>query len=307
MNVAGTAGSDGGETLPRVSVIVPVRDGFELLRRCVDALLAQDYPASRYQILVVDNGSASPPAAVLPTDDRLTVLDEPGPGSYRARNRALSVATGEILAFTDADCLPDRGWVRSAVDVLLARPEVDMVGGRVELAYAHGRPVNGPEWFEFNEGFPQERYVRNGFAVTANMVTRRSVFDRVGVFDADLVSGGDAEWGRRVRDGGGVQVYVPQAWVAHPARDTWTELRTKTVRTTSGIVRKAARRPHTRRYLLRLLAGQLFRSVSLPWNVVRSTTLPSPAARARYAVTRWRVDGVIIAILVGALRRPSGY
>jgi glycosyltransferase involved in cell wall biosynthesis len=304
VEVAGTVGPD-GPPLPRVSVVVPVRDGFDLLRRCVDALLEQDYPASRYEVIVVDNGSASSPVTVLPVDDRLTVLAEPRPGSYRARNRALEVATGEILAFTDADCLPDASWVSSAVRILQQRPEVDLIGGRVELAFVHGRPLNGPEWFEYHEGFPQERYVAGGFAVTANMVTRRAVFERFGVFDADLVSGGDAEWGRRVRDGGGVLAYAEHAWVAHPARDTWSELRTKTVRTTSGIVRKATRRPDTRRYLLRLLAGQVFRSVSLPVQVLRSRKLPSAGARARYAVTRWRVNATVIRVLLGALVDPG--
>jgi cellulose synthase/poly-beta-1,6-N-acetylglucosamine synthase-like glycosyltransferase len=304
---AEVAGRESSATLPGVSVIVPVRDGFDLLRRCVDALLAQDYPADRFEVIVVDNGSASSPSAVLPEDPRLTVLAEPGPGSYRARNLALGVATGEILAFTDADCLPAPDWLRVAVDHLVERPDVDMIGGRVELAYRAGGPRNGPEWFEFNEGFPQDRYVRNGFAVTANMITRRSVVDRVGPFDAELVSGGDAEWGRRVRDAGGVQSYVARAVVAHPARDTWAELRTKTVRTTGGIVRKTARRPRARMLLLRLLAGQLYRSVTLPVSVLRNRKLPSAQARCRYAMTRWRVDGVIIRILLGAVVDPARY
>ncbi len=294
-------------TLPTVSVIVPVRDGFDLLRRCVDALLAQDYPADRVEIIVVDNGSVTSPAAVLPRDDRLILLTEPGPGSYRARNLALGAATGDILAFTDADCLPDPGWIRTAADFLVTHPEVDMIGGRVELAYRSGGPVTGPEWFEFNEGFPQDRYVRNGFAVTANMITRRRVVDRIGAFDAELVSGGDAEWGRRVRDAGGAQCYLAAAVVAHPARDTWHELRTKTVRTTGGIVRKAARRPRARVRMARLLAGQLYRSASLPVAVLRNPKLPSATARRRYLLTRWRVDGTILRILLGALVDPTRY
>jgi glycosyltransferase involved in cell wall biosynthesis len=300
-------GDDAGGAVPVVSVIIPVRDGFDLLTRCVTALLAQDYPAGRFEVIVVDNGSVRSPIAVLPTDERLTVLSEPGPGSYRARNLALNSARGEILAFTDADCLPDPGWLSAAVGHLIAHPEVDMIGGRVELAYRAGKPTNGPEWFEFNEGFPQERYIRNGFAVTANMITRRRVFERVGPFDADLVSGGDAEWGRRVRDGGGSLAYVAAAVVAHPARDTWTELRTKTVRTTSGIVRKIARRPHARARIARLLAGQLFRSARLPWSVLRNRKLPTAPAKLRYGITRWRVDAVILRILAGAIVAPSRY
>ncbi len=299
--------ADGSVALPTVSVIIPVRDGFDLLRRCVDAILAQDYPADRFEVIVVDNGSRSSPADVLPADRRLTVAHEPGPGSYRARNLALATATGDILAFTDADCRPDPGWLTAAVHYLRARPDIDMIGGRVELVFAGGRPVSGPEWYEFNEGFPQERYVRSGFAVTANMVTRRRVFDRVGDFDADLLSGGDAEWGRRVRDSGGAQSYVASAVVAHPARDTWAELETKTIRTSSGIVRRTARRPRARWRLARLLVGRLYRSVTLPWVVLRNPRLNSPSAKLRYLTTRWRVDAVILRVLAGGIRAPSRY
>jgi cellulose synthase/poly-beta-1,6-N-acetylglucosamine synthase-like glycosyltransferase len=110
------------EQLPVVTVIVPVLDGLDLLVRCVRALLDQDYPAELLEIVVADNGSAVDPAPHLPRDPRLTVVHEPTPGSYAARNAALLVAKGEVLAFTDADCLPDRSWVREAVAALRAEP-----------------------------------------------------------------------------------------------------------------------------------------------------------------------------------------
>jgi glycosyltransferase involved in cell wall biosynthesis len=188
--VPGPESADHAER-PFASVIVPVKDGLELLQRCVQALLDQDYPQDRYEIFIVDNGSAVSPAGKLPGGSRVTLLSEPGPGSYRARNTGLAQASGEIIAFTDADCRPDRQWLSNAVRFLVEHPDVDMIGGRVDFSFAGGRPVNGPEWIEFAEGFPQDRYLANGYAVTANMVTRRSVFDRVGLFNAELKSGGD--------------------------------------------------------------------------------------------------------------------
>jgi hypothetical protein len=132
------------------------------------------------------------------------------------------------------------------------------------------------------------------------MVTRRAVFDRVGPFDGDLKSGGDTEWGRRVRDSGGTVRYLENAVVRHPARDTWVELRTKTARTTNGVVDRAFMRAHPRRELAGLLARQLVRSVVLPVTVAR-LSLPSWSARGRYLATRWRVDGVITAVLTRGL------
>jgi len=300
----GPAAGEPAVDLPFASIIVPVKDGPELLVRCVHALLAQDYPRDCFEIIVVDNGSAVSPAPVLPTDPRLILLAEPAPGSYAARNTALARARGSILAFTDADCLPDPGWLRVAVEFLQAEPGVAMIGGRVQLAYQHGEPRNGAEWFEFVEGFPQEKYIASGFAVTANMVTRRSEFDRVGPFDSSLLSGGDAEWGRRVRAAGGEQRYLAGALVLHPARDTWSELSTKAKRTTSGIVRRTAKGPHPRRRLARLLAGQLYRSLTLPITVFRRPELTA-GGRRKFLLTRWRVDYVIIGTLIRGLAKPA--
>lgn len=294
--------------LPTVTVIVPVKDGMDGLRKCVQALVRQDYPAELLQIIVVDNGSVTSPVPVLPGDREVTLLFERYPGSYRARNTGLGAASGEILAFTDADCVPSPNWISAAVRHLVDHPEVDMVGGRVVLTFRAGRPVNGPELLEHVTGFPQERYVRNGFAVTANMITRRQVFERVGPFDGTLQSGGDAEWGRRVRSGGGVAHYLASATVEHPARDTWGELHTKTVRTTEGVIRRVTSGPYPRSTLSRLLAGRIFRMVTAPVSAWREPRLDSASDRVKFLTARWRVDGLIMAAAVrsfGSLLRSG--
>lgn len=290
---------------PRVTVIVPVKDGLDRLQICLQALLAQDYPVDRYEVIVVDNGSSTSPAGVIPEDTRVTLLTEPTPGSYRARNVGLARASGEIIAFTDADCVPAVDWLTEATECLIRDPSIDMIGGQVELAYEHGAPLTGPEWVEFVEGFPQQRYVRNGFAVTANMVTRRSVFDRVGLFDAELLSGGDAEWGRRVRDSGGHQHFAASVVVKHPARESWPELREKTARTTAGVVRRTRKGGRPRVAVARLLLGQLVRSAMLPLRTWREQKLPARRPRLKYLGTRWRVDAVIVGVLLRALLPDS--
>lgn len=287
-----------------MSVIVPVKDGLDLLAGCVRALLDQDYPDGRFEVIVADNGSVRSPADVLPADPRLSLIEELRPGSYAARNAALTEARGEILAFTDADCLPDRGWLRAASNFLRDHPDVAMIGGRVELRYRNGEPRNGPEWYEFVQGFPQERYLSSGFAVTANMVTRRATFDQVGVFDSSLMSGGDGEWGRRVRAAGLGQRYVPEAVVAHPARDTWGEVRIKTVRTTRGVVRRDGQGWRSRLSLLRLLAAQLVRTVARPLMVLRLDGLPTLRVRRTLLFTQWKVDAVVAGTLIKGLICP---
>jgi GT2 family glycosyltransferase len=186
-------------------------------------------------VVVVDNASTQDVAAALPDDPRVHLLHEPVPGSYAARNTGLGVARGRVLAFTDADCLPDPTWLERAEAALEAAPPADLVGGAIELFYADGRPRTAAELYEHRHGFPQERYLREDrFAATANMVTRRSVVDRVGPFDARLRSRGDAEFGQRVAAAGGLLRWAPDAVVRHPARSSSEELLTKFRRTSEG-------------------------------------------------------------------------
>ncbi|HVM97219.1 MAG TPA: hypothetical protein VMT89_12575, partial [Candidatus Acidoferrales bacterium] len=83
----------------------------------------------------------------------------------------------------------------------------------------------------------QERYIRQWhFAATANAFTYRAVFDRVGLFDRNLASGADLEWGTRVFRAGFAQVYAHDASVAHAARPTLQELAAKHTRVVSGLL-----------------------------------------------------------------------
>ncbi len=217
-----------------VSVIVPVFDDAVALENCLAALARQDH-AGPVEIIVVDNAPRFSLARLAERHPEATFLWEPRPGSYRARNRALGEAQGEIIAFTDSDCRPHPGWLSAAVAALAARPELGFIGGRVRVVPAvPGNPATA-ELFDQILAFPQRRYVETGgYAVTANMVARRSVIDQVGGFDAGLKSGGDAEWGQRAVAAGYARAYVEAAVVDHPARRSWAEIAGKLRRTAGG-------------------------------------------------------------------------
>ena len=96
---------------PAVTVVVPVHGDRGELRGTTRALAAQDYPGP-LDVVLVDNGDnvdLERSAGVLPS---VQLVRESTPGSYAARNAALAVAAGEVLAYTDADCLPEPGWMR---------------------------------------------------------------------------------------------------------------------------------------------------------------------------------------------------
>ena len=95
------------------SVIVPFLDEEAYLGRCLVALLDQDIPREDYEIILVDNGSRDGSAAVVRGFPGVTLIRHAEPNVYAARNRALRVARGRIIALTDADCEVSRGWLRA--------------------------------------------------------------------------------------------------------------------------------------------------------------------------------------------------
>lgn len=271
------------DDLPRVTVIIPVYNDVERLRLCLDALVQQDYPADRLDVVVVDNASTTDLRPALPDDDRFVMVDELRKGSYAARNAGLEVATGEVLAFTDADCRPWRDWLSTAVATLRGPEAPDAVGGRIRLVFRDGpEPSTGPELYESVHGFDQERFVTTfHFAATANLVATAEAVRGVGGFDPSLQSGGDDDFGHRLAASGRRLAYAPDAVVDHPSRPTWSELTTKSVRIAKGMADLTASAPL--RESVRAVAGELRAGTTVWLTIWRKPWPPTPRGRAGYA------------------------
>jgi len=223
---------------PLVSVIVPVFNDEAGLYRCLEALSQQTYPAACLEIIVVDNGSNSLEGVERLVDNYIGVklVQEQTPGSYAARNRGITLAQGDILAFTDADCIPDLAWIERGLAYFRQPHNYDMVVGRVELFPQDSHNPTLIELYQMVSLFPQERHLKifKGGA-TANVLVRRIVIDDVGPFNQSLKSFGDLEWGGRVFQAGYAQIYAEDVRVRHPARPTWDALRRRTMRTAGGM------------------------------------------------------------------------
>lgn len=226
---------------PDVSVVIPVYDDYDTLDVTLRALEQQSYPANGVEVIVVDNGT--PRARRRDVDDEYDLvrqISESTQGSYAARNAGVEAAEGELLAFTDADCRPDPDWLTNGIEALEGAPQVGLVGGALEIVTSDDgfNSADGPsaaEVWEMSRGFPQQHYIDDlNFAATANMLTRRAVFEDVGLFNEALLSGGDREWGERVAEAGYELVYEAEALVRHPARRDLKSLLKKHVRTTRG-------------------------------------------------------------------------
>jgi len=98
--------------MPRLSVIIPVFNSAPYLALSVPALLRQEMPREEFELIFVDNNSTDGSAALLRQRDGITTLEEPKQSAYAARNRGVEASRGDILVFTDPDCVPGRSWLR---------------------------------------------------------------------------------------------------------------------------------------------------------------------------------------------------
>ena len=93
--------------LPFVSIVVISRDRHELLEQTVDSLLALDYPSANYEIVIVEEGDGAKPIEGV----HYVFLPRRNLGLGYARNTGVQNAQGEIIAFTDDDCLHEKNWL----------------------------------------------------------------------------------------------------------------------------------------------------------------------------------------------------
>lgn len=207
----------------RVSVIVPHYRDVTGLDRCLTALKAQTWPHA-FEIVVADNDSPEGEQWVrdaIAGRASLVVVKERGAGP--ARNGGVAASTGEILAFTDSDCVPEPQWLSEG---LAALRSADFVGGGVEVLVDDPRRVTPVEAFERVFAFDMRHYAEKlGFAGSGNLFVSRRVFEAVGGFRAAVSEDRDFSW--RAQAMGFRLGYRDEARVGHPARRTWPELRAK--------------------------------------------------------------------------------
>ncbi|MFC1883061.1 glycosyltransferase, partial [Thermodesulfobacteriota bacterium] len=233
---------------PLVTVAVCTRDRTEALAVCLESLKKLDYP--NLDLLLVDNTPQTDKTEKLLKEHYrlMRYICELRPGLNWARNRAISEARGEIIAFTDDDVVVDRHWVRALARIFKENQTVMAVTG---LVIPQELETKAQLLFEINGGFgrgfkrkwyhpgsDRERgkplHIGAGiFGTGANMAYRRSLFEQIGAFDPALDvgtvtnGGGDLEMFYRVLQEGYPLVYEPGAIVRHRHRRDYAGLKTQ--------------------------------------------------------------------------------
>ena len=223
LRLDGMAAADSSpqSSLPYISVVIPTYNRASILPYLFDALGKQVYPAARMEAIVVDNSSSDDTEAVvmrwrqaLPFP--LTFHRKENRGPAASRNVGAMLARGEIIGFTDSDCVPSPGWLRAAA-----------------RAFAGGAGlVCGPILPRLREGQPGLMASQlpaatrdDGLYPTANLLIRKQALEAAGGFNeqlglnpwGDLVAGEDADLAWRVKRTGVQAVFDEHVVVGHMA------------------------------------------------------------------------------------------
>ena len=219
---------------PDVRVVVATRNRAALLPHCLASLLEQE-TSSRFEVVVVDNGSDDGTADVIrgwaERDPRIRGVLEPAVGLSRAKNAGIEEARGELVLFTDDDVILDSAWIEAYVSFFARRRHEPrtLVGGPV-LPLPHDL-LAWPGWLDeaasvdlpgLFHGSEERALGRFDYIWGANMAARGELFAELGGFDEGLGRSDDlrgtfedVELNERVADAGGECRYLPAAVVHH--------------------------------------------------------------------------------------------
>ena len=199
---------------PFISVIVPVYNREKSIRACIESLLSLSYPKDKIEIIVVDNGSSDNTAKVI-SEYPITSIQEKKRGAASARNSGIEISKGEILAFTDSDCLVEGNW---AVEIAASFGDRSV---SAVIGFSRGIDHN------LCAAFVQRRYeagwftkTANGYSLsykavdTRNSALRREVVGKCGMFDPEMKRWEDIELGMRLNSLG-YKIHLNPEMIVH--------------------------------------------------------------------------------------------
>ncbi|KPV63025.1 MAG: Glycosyltransferase AglI [Candidatus Bathyarchaeota archaeon BA2] len=219
---------EGYEHQPLVSIIVPVRNGESTIEPLLESLQRLDYDKNKLEVIVVDGNSTDRTRDVVKKYPVKLIIEEKD-GLNAARNAGINNSNGEIIAFTDCDCIASRDWIRKIVENFKDQ-RVSCVGGSAKgcdgdfvSQYADNSIIPLMPFFKKREELNMIKLFLHHPA-GCNMAFRRKAFKEVGCFDESIQYGfDDVEFVERVCKAGYKMVLDPNALVWHKHRSILKE------------------------------------------------------------------------------------
>lgn len=213
---------------PSVTVIVPVRNGEQTIQPLLESLQKLDYKRNKVEVIVVDGNSTDKTREIV-QEFPVKLIIEKRKGLNLARNVGIKNSNGEIVAFTDADCIVPPNWITKIVDNF-KDPKISCVGGSAKALdsdfvsqYADNSIVRLMPFFTKREELERVKpFFRH--PAGCNMAYRKKVAEEVGYFDENIQYGFDeVEFADRICRAGYKMVLDPKVSVWHKHRSTLGE------------------------------------------------------------------------------------
>lgn len=184
------------QSLPSVSVVVPVLNGEATIGDMLQALAGNSPRPSQLEIIVVDNGSTDTTREIVSRYAGVRLLSESRRGPAAARNTGLHQATGEVILHCDADCLPTRRWI-AELAACFSDARVNLAAGRT-LSFP---PTTAVERYMaallYDASVTISRSVLP-FVPSMNMAVRRSAALAIGGWNEDMMTSEDVDFSTRL-------------------------------------------------------------------------------------------------------------
>jgi mycofactocin system glycosyltransferase len=218
------------ESHPLISVVIPVRDQPGDLGECLHSLANLDYPEDCLEIIVVDDGSRKDVSEIITSERIRFIRHDKSLGPATCRNIGAEYASGDILAFLDADCLAGESWLAELVPFFRVAG-VGAVGGYVDGYYrksfldryeAKSSSLNMGNHLLIEGSSTSTFYVP-----TANLLVAREAFQAAGGFREGMRLGEDVDFCWRLRALDYTLLYVPFGSVAHKHRNRLRRMLTR--------------------------------------------------------------------------------
>jgi glycosyltransferase involved in cell wall biosynthesis len=211
------------QSYPKVSVIIPVKNGANHIRELLDSLMQVDYEKDKMEIIVVDGKSTDETREVV-SQYPVQLLTEERPGLNGARNTGLRHSSGEIIVFTDFDCVIPKNWIAEIVENF-QNSNVGCAGGNVQRYYEDFLSQYADESimpvmriFKKRETIDSVKPPMH-YPAGCNMAFKREAIEKAGIFDESIKYGFDEdELVERICRRGYKMVLDPQVLVKHKHR-----------------------------------------------------------------------------------------
>lgn len=200
----------------KISVIVPVFNAEKYIEDCIKALMEQNFPREQYEIIIIDNNSKDDSFNMISRFPSVRRLKAGKQGAYSARNIGIAHARGDIIAFTDADCKPDKEWLLT-IDNALRNSELKIILGSNRFANDSFIMTMLANYESEKAKFVFSNYDPNiYYGYTNNMAVRAGLFKEFGFFH-EIRRGADVVFVRIVVDNYGCDSvkYIPEMLIHH--------------------------------------------------------------------------------------------